>query len=663
MAYDNIPSPGGNAGKVIASDGDKWTAQSLASLQSSGPVSRALVAWLKADAGVTLSGSDVTAWADQSSAGIISSYVQTSPWLPPQYTASGGPNNLPYLDFAGGRAVVSMTNLLGAGTPRTVFVAGKAHADIGGCLVSFRAAPTCALQLATQSGQIYLYSDGATLNGVINNAKRSNNIRADYTKDFVACYSTRGTGDILSLRMNGKHAPSDGFAMLAESGTAQTVIGDREDHAYGLAWDGLIYEVLIYNDYLTETEVAQVNDYLGAKWSVLVENEQVTQMESVSLWDGVPPSGSGDATLRVFIPPANVGTPGKRPCVIYCPGGGYAAVIPNAGRDVCMWLASLGIVGIVLEYRLPDAEMEFPGQVCVDDITRAVRLARAGAAGVDKSIGWGVDPDRIGVAGESAGGHLASTIATHYDDGDPMSGDPVETQSSKPNFSLLLWPIIEMQAPDEYTGATALFIASSGLGATYSNDLEVDKDTPPAFITWAEDDAVVSTNNSKNYLAALLAHGVGETDFISFATGDHGEGFPATTDDWTNWKRAFWTWFQRVVMQQPGVLEFGRFSTRKQQQIQHGRLSLSVAGSADVTLDEDQASAEIIEFTGELTGNINVIYPESLDGARIAIANLTSGDFTLTVKVAGQTGFVVTQGQRCTAYFDATDIVRLSGSI
>lgn len=90
------------------------------------------------------------------------------------------------------------------------------------------------------------------------------------------------------------------------------------------------------------------------------------------------------------------------------------------------------------------------------------------------------------------------------------------------------------------------------------------------------------------------------------------------------------------------------------------RLSLNVAGNSDVTLTQVQTSASVLEFTGALTGNINVVYPSALDATEVVLSNLTSGAFTLTVKVSGQTGFVVGQGKRARGYFNATDLVRIT---
>ena len=188
----------------------------------------------------------------------------------------------------------------------------------------------------------------------------------------------------------------------------------------------------------------------------------------------------------------------QSPAVIICPGGGYQHLsFDKEGHDVARWFAERGITGIVLRYRLP-AE---PGdQSPFADVERAIRLVRTQATELN------VAPDKIGVMGFSAGGHLASVGATLFDAGDAKSDDPVERASSRPDFQVLIYPVISLHAATSHGGSRTQVLGENPTPAEetkYSGEEQVTKDSPPAFLLHTADDQAVPFENSLNYAVAL----------------------------------------------------------------------------------------------------------------------------------------------------------------
>jgi acetyl esterase/lipase len=217
--------------------------------------------------------------------------------------------------------------------------------------------------------------------------------------------------------------------------------------------------------------------------------------------------------LTVSLPEKNGAPTGA---FVVCPGGGYQHLARHEGELYAQWLTSQGIAAFVLKYRLGPA---YHHPAMLQDATRALRTIRARAAD------WNVDPDRIGIIGSSAGGHLASTLATHFDAGDAEAGDPVERVSSRPDVAVLCYPVITM---GEFThrGSKRNLLGTNPppeLIAGLSNELQVKTNTPPCFIwhTWA--DTTVSVENSLQFAAALRAAGV-RYELHIYERGHHGLG-------------------------------------------------------------------------------------------------------------------------------------------
>jgi acetyl esterase/lipase len=249
--------------------------------------------------------------------------------------------------------------------------------------------------------------------------------------------------------------------------------------------------------------------------------------DSFPLWPHKAPSALGDAekdipTLTVFKP--EEGTASGAAMVI-CPGGGYGGLAPHEGKDYAEWLAKHGVTCFVLKYRLGSAGYRHP--VMLQDAARAIRLVR------DQASKWKIDPDRVGIMGSSAGGHLASTLLTHLDKGDVYSSNSVEGQSSRPDLGILCYPVITM---GEYThaGSKKNLLGenpSEELVKLLSNELQVTTNTPPTFLWHTYEDTGVVPQNSMLFAMALQKNKV-PYELHIYEKGRHGIGL-ANGHPWT----------------------------------------------------------------------------------------------------------------------------------
>jgi acetyl esterase/lipase len=223
--------------------------------------------------------------------------------------------------------------------------------------------------------------------------------------------------------------------------------------------------------------------------------------------------------ITVYMPSQRAAT-GQ--AVIICPGGGYVNLSYSwEGSDVAKLLNAKGITAIVLKYRLPNSKSNItPHLSPLMDAKRAIRLVRANAAR------WNINPSKVGIMGFSAGGHLASTLGTHFDNGDANAADTVERFSSRPDFMVLVYPVISMSKPIMHAGSRNNLIganADSSLARLYSNELQVTKQTPPTFLVHATDDKTVPVENSLLMYQALKDNGV-PVEMHIYPTGGHGFG-------------------------------------------------------------------------------------------------------------------------------------------
>lgn len=247
--------------------------------------------------------------------------------------------------------------------------------------------------------------------------------------------------------------------------------------------------------------------------------------------------------MTVFLPAKNNNT-GQ--AIIICPGGGYVYLSYDwEGTEIAKFLNAKGIAAFVLKYRLPNAKSNIIPQLSpLMDAQRALRLVRTNAAK------WNIKKDNIGIMGFSAGGHLAATLETHFDRGDKMAADSIEQQSCRPDFAVLVYPVISMTKPIMHAGSRNSLIGTNpdtSLAKLYSNELQVTKNTPPTFLTHAMDDKTVPVENSLLFFQAMKDNGV-SSELHVYPKGGHGfglavgKGYLGTwTDRLVDWLRSLHT--------------------------------------------------------------------------------------------------------------------------
>jgi acetyl esterase/lipase len=239
----------------------------------------------------------------------------------------------------------------------------------------------------------------------------------------------------------------------------------------------------------------------------------------IKLWEGDAPGATGKDekdTPALFLYPAASATGAG---IVVCPGGGYGGLAnDHEGEQVAQWLNSIGVNAYVLRYRLGSAGYRHP--VMQNDVNRAVRTVRARAAE------WKNDPARIGVLGFSAGGHLASTAVTHWDEGKPDAQDPIDRVSSRPDWGVLIYPVITMTTPYTHGGSRKNLLGdapSDDLVNLMSNEKQVNEKTPPCFLVHSVDDKAVPPENSLLFADALTKHKV-PFGMVVLEKGGHGYG-------------------------------------------------------------------------------------------------------------------------------------------
>jgi len=260
--------------------------------------------------------------------------------------------------------------------------------------------------------------------------------------------------------------------------------------------------------------------------------------QPLPLWAQAAPGALGTApddvpTLTPFYPGSGTATGAA---MIVCPGGGYANLAEHEGKPVAQWLNTLGITAFVLKYRLGP---RYHHPVELEDAQRAIRTVRANA------VAWGLDPHRIGILGFSAGGHLTTTAATHFDAGDPHAADPVARVSSRPDLQIPIYPVVSM-GPLGHAGSRTNLLGPSpapALVTLLSNELQVTPETPPAFIVHTADDHVVPVENSLMYAAALHKAGV-SVELHIFQHGPHGFGLGGGDPVLSTWPHLCALWLE-----------------------------------------------------------------------------------------------------------------------
>ena len=244
------------------------------------------------------------------------------------------------------------------------------------------------------------------------------------------------------------------------------------------------------------------------------------QPEVIPLWPEGAPGAVGTEDLD--IPTLTLTRPDPAidngAAIVVCPGGGYGMLaMDHEGHEVARWLNSIGVTAAVLKYRLgPRYHHPAPLQ----DAQRTVQIVRSRASD------WGVDPNRIGILGFSAGGHLASTAATHHAQGNPEASDPVETVSSRPDIAILVYPVVALATEYGHAGSLKNLLGDSpdpALVENLSNERQVDASTPPTFLAHTNADTGVPAENSLLFALALRKANV-PVELHLFEAGQHGLG-------------------------------------------------------------------------------------------------------------------------------------------
>jgi len=257
------------------------------------------------------------------------------------------------------------------------------------------------------------------------------------------------------------------------------------------------------------------------------------------LWPAGVPGALGDApadnpTLTFFPAPADTA---NGAAVVVCPGGGYGGLaVDHEGYQVAEWLNSEGIAAILLQYRVAPYRHPIP----LGDAQRAIRTVRMRAAEI------GIDPARIGIIGFSAGGHLASSTGTHFDKGDPASADPIERVSCRPDFMILVYPVITFKPPYAHMGSRKNLLgpdAPPELVTLMSNDEQVTEETPPTFLVHTSGDQGVPAENSVLFYLALRKAKI-PAEMHIFEKGKHGFGLAPDNPVLSVWPRLCIAWFR-----------------------------------------------------------------------------------------------------------------------
>ena len=257
------------------------------------------------------------------------------------------------------------------------------------------------------------------------------------------------------------------------------------------------------------------------------------------LWPDGAPGALGDAdadkpSLTPYLVPEGRGTGSA---IVVCPGGGYQHLaLDHEGAQVAQWLNSIGVAAFVLQYRLGP---RYHHPIELGDAQRAIRTVRA------KAAAYRVLPDRVGIMGFSAGGHLASTAATHFDAGNAAAADLIDRVSSRPDFAVLVYPVISFTTYTHRGSRDNLLGPDPDpkLVESLSNELQVTAATPPTFLFHTSTDTVVPAENSVLFYLALRKAGV-PAEMHIYERGPHGVGLAPTDEALSTWPARLADWLR-----------------------------------------------------------------------------------------------------------------------
>jgi acetyl esterase/lipase len=269
------------------------------------------------------------------------------------------------------------------------------------------------------------------------------------------------------------------------------------------------------------------------------------------LWPDGAPGAKGEAegdkpTLTIYLPPQETATGAA---VVICPGGGYGHLaMDHEGHQVAQWLNSFGVAGVILTYRHRNSGAGYGHPAPLQDAQRAIRTARG------RAKEWGVDPNRIGILGFSAGGHLASSAATHFNESFYEPRDAIDRASCRPDFAVLIYPVVTLKDPFTHVGSRVNLLGREPdpqLVETLSNETQVTPQTPPTFLLSTWEDTAVPAENSINFYLALRKAKV-PAEMHIFLKGPHGFGLGANRGPVAAWPGLCQKW-----MGESGFLKAG----------------------------------------------------------------------------------------------------------
>lgn len=286
-------------------------------------------------------------------------------------------------------------------------------------------------------------------------------------------------------------------------------------------------------------------------WSMLaVGASHAAEPKVELLWPDGAPEAKGDEpndkpTLTVYLPD-KVKATGAAVCI--CPGGGYGNLaMDHEGHQIARWFNSMGVAGFIVDYRHRGKGYGHPAPL--EDAQRAIRTVRARAGE------WGVDPEKIGVMGFSAGGHLASTAGTHFDAGSVESDDPIQRVSCRPDFLILCYPVIMFDEEQTHRGSQRNLLGENpdpDLVRSLSNEKQVTPETPPTFLFHTDEDKGVPPENSVQFYLALRKAKV-PAEMHVYRQGRHGVGLAPGAPGTGNWPKQCEDWMRGL-----GLLEARR---------------------------------------------------------------------------------------------------------
>lgn len=284
-----------------------------------------------------------------------------------------------------------------------------------------------------------------------------------------------------------------------------------------------------------------------------------SQPTPIPLWAAGAPGAKGEApedipSIQLYQPPANKASGAA---IVVCPGGGYGRLAPHEGHDIAVWLNGLGVTTVVLKYRLGP---KYQHPAMMQDALRAIRYTRS------KASEWKIDPNRVGIMGFSAGGHLASTAATQFTVGDPTASDPIEKLSSRPDLAILCYPVITMTDPFTHKGSRRNLLGENPpqqMIDLMSNDKQVIDQTPPTFLFHTGDDSAVPVENSLMFALALRKKKV-PYELHIYQHGPHGVGLASDNPALNTWPKLLENWLRArgFVNQSQRVSETDRIKYR-----------------------------------------------------------------------------------------------------